>query len=526
MFRTRNIEAKADIKFILIAGFCLLAVFGVFLLVGRQEKYALRRQLDEALKKKDTMDYRAQEILKTITPLKEELESLKKLLPSASPLGLAERRARGEPSEGDDRYSLKPKPESEPETEPEFEPETKKARESLPESKSKKRGPSPDLAKSNSAQKGLNRLKDYVKNLEADNVSLKGRVVQLNTQLDSKDVELLKLNSENAKLSLGLDGAIKANNELKKNLEADIQLLSNLKGQLSQRESEAADFNKIKAGLEKQVSELNNKLSSLTAVGSQLEKQALQYQEDRLLSEREISGLKEELSAKTSFAEPLAKKINELTVSLNTRDSSLANLTKELLQVKEAKASIEAELNQLKLVNAGRQEQAAQLSLRINESKASYENLKDATSQLSSLLNKKELELTERQIELRSLRDNFDKLTQEKSALDNSLKDKEKTISDLSASVTGLQSKLVRLEEELAAPKKLQAKTAEQLNELTSVSNFLQDKLSGISKELSTLNTQAEQDKIKALELKKRVEVMLDVEKEGYGGASIKEERF
>lgn len=524
MFRTRNIEAKADIKFILIAGFCLLAVFGVFLLVGRQEKYALRRQLDEALKKKDTMDYRAQEILKTITPLREELESLKKLLPSASPLGLAERRARGEPSEGDDRYSPKPKPK--PESEPEFEPESMKAGESLPESKSKKRGPSPDLAKSNSAQKGLNRLKDYVKNLEADNVSLKGRVVQLNTQLDSKDVELLKLNSENVKLSLGLDGAIKANNELKKNLEADIQLLSNLKGQLSQRESEAADFNKIKAGLEKQVSELNNKLSSLTAVGSQLEKQALQYQQDRLLSEREISRLNEELSAKTSFAEPLAKKINELTVSLNTRDSSLANLTKELLQVKEAKASIEAELNQLKLVNAGRQEQATQLSLRINESKASYENLKDTTSQLSSLLNKKELELTERQIELRSLRDNFDRISQEKSALDNSLKDKEKTISDLSASVTGLQSKLVRLEEELAAPKKLQAKTAEQLNELTSVSNFLQDKLSGISKELSTLNTQAEQDKIKALELKKRVEVMLDVEKEGLSGASIKEERF
>lgn len=509
MFRSMNVKAKADIKLILIAGFCLLAVFGVFLLVSRQEKYALRRQLDEALKKKDTMDYRAQEILKTITPLKEELESLKKLLPS----------------KGDDRYSPKLKPESEPE----FALEPEKAGESLPESKSKKtvgRNPSSDLAKSNSAQKGLNRLKDYVKNLEADNVSLKGRVVQLNTQLDSKDVELLKLNSENAKLSLGLDGAIKANNELKKNLEADIQLLSNLKSQLSQRESEAADFNKIKAVLEKQVSELNNKLSSLTITGSQLEKQAFQYQEDRLLSEREINRLKEELSAKTTFAEPLTKKINELTVSLNTRDSELANLTKELLQVKEAKASIEAELNQLKLVNASRQEQAVQLSLRINESKSSYENLKDTTSQLSSLLNKKELELTERQIELRSLRDNFDKLTQEKSALDNSLKDKEKTISDLSASVTGLQSKLVRLEEELAAPKKLQAKTAEQLNELTSVSNFLQDKLSGISKELSTLNTQAEQDKIKALELKKRVEVMLDVDKEGYGGASIKEERF
>ena len=82
------------------------------------------------------------------------------------------------------------------------------------------------------------------------------------------------------------------------------------------------------------------------------------------------------------------------------------------------------------------------------------------------------------------------------------------------------------LEEELAAPKKLQTKPVEQLNELTSVSNFLQDKLTGISKELSTLNTQAEQDKIKALELKKRVEVMLDVDKEGDSGAAIKEERF
>src|SRR3989338_2610291 len=191
MFRLRNTRAGVDTKFILIAGFCLLAVLGVFLLVGRQEKYALSRQLDEALKKKDTMEDRAQEILKTITPFpeesgsrqsreKEELESLKKLLPPASP--------RGEPSEGDDHYSPKP------EFEPEFEPEPKKARGSPPESKSKKtagRNPSLDLVKSNSAQKGLNRLKDYVKNLEADNVSLKDRVVQLNTQLDSKDVELL-----------------------------------------------------------------------------------------------------------------------------------------------------------------------------------------------------------------------------------------------------------------------------------------------------------------------------------------------
>src|SRR3989339_694834 len=124
MFRLRNARAGVDTKFILIAGFCLLAVLGVFLLVGRQEKYALSRQLDEALKKKDTMDYRAQEILKTITPLKEELESLKKLLPPASP--------RGEPSESDDHYSSNPKPEFE--LEPEFEPEPMKARESLPES--------------------------------------------------------------------------------------------------------------------------------------------------------------------------------------------------------------------------------------------------------------------------------------------------------------------------------------------------------------------------------------------------------
>ena len=116
MFRLKKTKAGVDTKFILIAGFCLLAVFGVFLRVGRQEKYALRRQLDEALKKKDTMDYRAQEILKTITPLKEELESLKKLLPP----------------QGDDHSSPKP------EFEPEFSLEPKKIRESLPESKSKK----------------------------------------------------------------------------------------------------------------------------------------------------------------------------------------------------------------------------------------------------------------------------------------------------------------------------------------------------------------------------------------------------
>jgi len=84
----------------------------------------------------------------------------------------------------------------------------------------------------------------------------------------------------------------------------------------------------------------------------------------------------------------------------------------------------------------------------------------------------------------------------------------------------------VSLEEELAAPKKLQTKTVEQLNELTSVSNFLQDKLTGISKELGTLNTQAEQDKIKALELKKRVEVVLDMDKEGRSDTTIKEDRF
>ena len=520
MCRLRNTNSSttfttrggADIKFILIAGFCLLAGFS-FYWFSRQEKYALRHQLDEALKKKDNLDYQRQEILRTITPLKEELESLKKLLPPASP--------RGGPSEGED-LSL-------PGPEPESKPEPKKIRGSSPELKSKKtanRNSSSDSAKLNSTQKGLGRLKDYVKNLEGDNASLKDRITQLNTQLDSKDVELLKLNSGNAKLSLGLESALKANNELKEKLEANVQLLSNLKSQLSQRESEAADFNQTKSGLEKQVYELNNKLTSLTNTSSNLEKQTTQYQQDRFSLEKEINRLKEELSRQASLAEPLNKKISELSASLSARDSELANLSKELLQIKEARSVSEAQLNQLKLVNASREEQSSQLNLRINESKAAYENLKGTTDQLSNFLNKKELELTERQMELRALRDNFAKAGQEKSGLESDLKDKEKTIADLNVSVRSLQSKLASLEDELAAPKKLQTKTVEQLNELTSVSNFLQDKLTGISKELGTLNTQAESDKKKAGELKKRVEVMLDVDKEGDNRVPIKEERF
>ena len=84
----------------------------------------------------------------------------------------------------------------------------------------------------------------------------------------------------------------------------------------------------------------------------------------------------------------------------------------------------------------------------------------------------------------------------------------------MNISFTRMGSQIAALEEQLAAPNRLQSKTLEQLEQLTSVSNFLQDRISGISKDLSTINTQADLDKKKAEELRRKVEVTLDIQKE------------
>lgn len=363
-------------------------------------------------------------------------------------------------------------------------------------------------------QKGLTRLRSYVKTMEEENAGLKEKAAQLRAELDEKEKELRLINNGQRVLEDALENADRANNKLELELSAQSDSFKKIKSELALKESDISLLQKTKQNLQNQVVELDDRLTAQAGARASMEKQLGQSRQDASLLESELEKARKDLEAQRSLSEPSQKKVVELSGALAGREKELSAAAKELEQLKESKKALESELNELKLVKIANENQINQLNGRINEATFSYDSLKSTVSQLSNLLTKKEIELSDRQRETASLKENLDGSLQEKVSLLSALKEKEKIVNELNSSVSRMSIQIAAFQEQLSLPNKVQAKTMEQLDQLTSVSAFLQERLSGISKELESIHTQTEEDKKKAEELRKRVEVVLDIDQD------------
>lgn len=477
---------------------CIALGLGFYFYSYKKEKNSLLRELELAAKQRNELSLARDEVMKSIAPLKEEIQRLQTII-------LQEKHTRESQS-----VELSAVPAQNAAL-------TSRAEINTPEEKNKKepaRGPYLAKDKIMDTEKGLTRLREYVKSLEEEKASLKEKADQLKVRFDEKERDLSLFASDNAGLKDTLTKLTQSKNKLESELSLNAVSLDKIRSELSVKESQVTAFNKTRQNLEEQIHELNNKSIAFSSINANLERQLTQYRQEKSFLEKELEKAKEDLGRQNGLFGPLNRKVDELTGALDNQEKQLSATSLELYSLRESRKNLEIELSQLKAAKSANENQITQLNARIQDSTFSYESLKNTVSQLSSLLTKKEVEISERQRELVSLKDDLDSLLKQKNTLLATLKEKEKVIEDMNISFTRMGSQIVALQEQLDAPNRLQSKTLEQLEQLTSVSNFLQDRISGISKDLSTIHTQADLDKKKAEELRRRVEVTLDIQKE------------
>ncbi|GEM_PF-4425060 len=341
-------------------------------------------------------------------------------------------------------------------------------------------------------QNSLARLKDYLKNIEGQNNALKEKTRQLEEALGSKDKEILKFRDESVSLKRELEKTVKAQNELKLGLETSLS--------------------EEKVSLENQISALNDKLLSLSGDNVYLQKQTAQYQQEKSSLENELQRIKDGLEKQSALNDTFNKRVSELMSSLRDKENENLNIAGELEQLRKSKSALESELNEFKVNKMGNDNQSVQLNARIKEMASSYDSIRATVSQLSNFLAKKDAEITDKQNEIYILKGDLERSGKEKEDLILSLRGKEKNIFDLNVKLSEMQSQISVFQKELALTKENQRKTIKQLSEASTMNTSLQERLLDISKGLdgpSGLETDV--DKNKADELRRKVEVKLDM---------------
>ncbi len=492
LVNSRNNRGNITIKILVITIIIFLLFLGLYLYqISSDEKNNLLYQINRAKKEKIELAQQLNAILKSIEPLKNEIQILretvsrgaeKENLESIQQLGyIFDNRQEG--------------------------PVVKAARKKTPSVK-----PAGGKIKANDTQNSLIRLKDYLKKVEEQNSSLKDKVKQFEGLLETKAKEILKVSGENANLKKELEKTVKAQNELKSGLEAELSGQNALKVKLAEKASEFAGFNEKKADLEKQISVLNDKILALSNDNLFLEKQVTQYLQEKTSLENGLQKIKEELVKQVALNDTFNKKVVELKGFLQDKEGENFNIAKELEQLRKSKSDLESELNELKFSKVGDDNQVSQLNARIKELTSSYDSIRDTVSQLSNFLAKKDAEMTNRQNEIYTLKGDLDRANKEKEDLLLSLRGKEKNIFDLNVKFNNMESQIAVFQRELALAKEHQKKTIRQLSEVSSINTSLQERLLDISNGLDTLPEPEENvDKNKADELRKKVEVKLDM---------------
>jgi chromosome segregation ATPase len=344
---------------------------------------------------------------------------------------------------------------------------------------------------SSAPENSLLRIKDYIKGLEDKNALLNDKVGLLTRLADSKEKEILKLKDDNAALDDALNKALETQGKLKDEFQVN---LNNLNAQLSQKTAEAANLGAIRAYLENQINELNNKISMLSESSSALKNQLDQAQQGKDSLDAELNKVKDDLGNQMALNQTLDKNIDGLKEEAAAKERDRLSLVRELEQLGENGKKLQEELNELKIIKADNENQITRLNARINELDSLYAQAKDLNSQLKDLLADKDTQLRDRDTQLRdsqstisSTKGEMDKFSAEKASLLSSLEEKEKGITELKSRLNEMESQMALLKNELTMEKGRYALLLEQLKNLSAVNNALKSKLRDIYTELELI---------------------------------------
>jgi chromosome segregation ATPase len=369
-------------------------------------------------------------------------------------------------------------------------------------------------------ENSLLRLKDYIKNIEEKNAFLKEKVELLTKLADSKEKEIMKLKSDNAGLEENLNKTLESQAKLKNGFEVN---LNNLNTQLNQKTTEVANLTAIRAYLENQINELNNKLSILSGTSSDLQSQLTKAQQDKSSQETDLSKIKDDLSRQMAINETLNKNIDGIKEEVATKEKERLSLANELQQIGEAKKNLEAQLNELKIIKTDNENQISQLNSRISELNSLTNETKNLNAQLKSMLADKDTEirnkqnqiskilgdseaqlrdkqdeitkiiadkdaqLRDKQDEISKIKRDFEKFAGEKQALFLSMQEKEKSNIEIGTKLNDLDSQLALVQNALALEKGRYGLALEQIKKLVAVNNALKAKLKDIYTELELI---------------------------------------
>lgn len=483
-----NNRANITMKILVITLIIFSLFLGVYLYqISTDEKNNLLYQVNRVKKEKNELTRQLNAILKSIEPLKDEIQSLRETVyRGAKKENLESIQQPGYifDNRQEDAFGKALKP-------------------------GKASG---GKVKVSDTQNSLIRLKDYLKNVEAQNNSLQDKVKQLEGLLGAKAKEIVNVSDENANLKKELEKTVKAQNELKSGLDASLSGQNALKAKLAEKELGLLGFNEKKTDLEKQVSALNDKLLALSNDNFFLEKQVTQYLQEKTSLDNGLQNIKEELVKQVALNDAFNKKVAELKDSLRDKEGENLSIAKELEQLRKSKSDLESELNELKFSKMGDDNQVSELNARIKELTSSYDSIRDTVSQLSNFLAKKDAEITDKQNEVYALKGDLDMANKEKEDLFLSLRGKEKDIFDLNVKLNNMESQITAFQKEVSLTKDNQRKTIRQLSEVSAINTSLQERLLDISKGLDIVpGREANIDKKKAEELRKKVEVKLDL---------------
>lgn len=472
-----------------------VAITGYFLLRNlKDEKSDLERKFYRALRQKEEISYRFNEVQNAIAPLKSEINDLRSLFVKASREEDLNVSAVKESGFAERIYPVK---------------ET---------GKTVKKTQVPSGRKVDT-EKNIGRLKDYIKKMEEDNFILSAKVDALNNKLVSREDDLLKISQENAKLKQGLTEADKVQGQLKIEFARNSDQLNMYKLQYQQKESELSGNNAVRAKLEEKIDKLNDELANLRSDNVSLEKEILKAQTEKAVFDSELDKIKDALQRELILNEALKQKVQESDLVFGKKEQERLSLVKELDAIRELKEKLSKELDDIKLSKSGSVEEANRLNFRISELNSSYDSLRNTISQLSNMLAKKDSEISAGQSALAQLKDELVLVAKEKESLRLILENKEKNILQMDSSLKKMESEINILQTEIALTKDQQAKTTKQLAEATSINASLQDRLRAISRELEPVSIESSFsfDREEADKLRKKVEVKLDFGEENDG---------
>lgn len=229
------------------------------------------------------------------------------------------------------------------------------------------------------------RIKGYLKGINETNNFLKEKIVLLNSLLEAKEKEALKLSEENARLKDEIATTAKLEDKLKAKFSA---VLSNLNREIAQRDLSISKFETVKLNLQTEINNLNNKINSLANNQSGLETQLHEAQLAKKASEEELARIKEELGKQLASNEALNKNVADLAAALNEKEKERKLIAGELEQLQSFKTNIETELGDLKSSKNDLAQTYVNLENRLNDASSAKAALEEELNRVKADLNK------------------------------------------------------------------------------------------------------------------------------------------